>query len=78
MSGMSKHYMVLEVLRKMGGKAMLQTLHDEVKRHQPKMSMQDLLEVLMKLEIHGKVRVSTLDEERKVVEILTEESIKAG
>lgn len=62
----------------MGGKAMLQTLYDEAKRHQPKLSMQELLQVLMKLEIHGKIRVSTLDEERKVVELLAEESVKAA
>ncbi|MCS6783907.1 MAG: hypothetical protein RMI43_04955 [Candidatus Caldarchaeum sp.] len=75
---MSKHAEVLDLLRKLGGKAMLNTLYDEMKRHRPKSSLQDLLQILMKLEIHGKVRVSTLDEERKVVELLTEESVKTA
>lgn len=49
---------------------MLQTLYDEVRRNEPKSTIQDLLQSLMKLEIHGKVRVSSLDEERKVVELV--------
>jgi len=61
---------VLELLRKMGGKAMLQSLYDEIRRSDPKPTLQDLLQTLMKLEIHGKVRVSSLDEERKVVELV--------
>jgi len=36
--------------------------------------MPQLLQILMKLEIHGKVRVSSLDEERKVVELLEQAS----
>jgi hypothetical protein len=36
--------------------------------------MSQLLQILMKLEIHGKVRVSSLDEERKVVELLEQAS----
>ncbi|MEM0348614.1 MAG: hypothetical protein QXD24_00320 [Candidatus Caldarchaeum sp.] len=72
---MSKYVEVLETLRRMGGKAMLQNLLDEMKRHQSKLSTMELLQMLMKLEIHGKVRVSTLDEERKVVELLAEESV---
>ncbi|MEM4458673.1 MAG: hypothetical protein QXN23_07650 [Candidatus Caldarchaeum sp.] len=72
---MSKYVEVLETLRRMGGKAMLQNLLDEMKRHQSKLSTMELLQMLMKLEIHGKVRVSTLDEERKVVELLPEESV---
>ncbi|MDJ0272354.1 MAG: hypothetical protein QW318_07800 [Candidatus Caldarchaeum sp.] len=72
---MSKYVEVLETLRRMGGKAMLQNLLDEMKRHQSRLSTMELLQMLMKLEIHGKVRVSTLDEERKVVELLPEESV---
>ncbi|MEM2237708.1 MAG: hypothetical protein QXR26_05970 [Candidatus Caldarchaeum sp.] len=67
---MAGHSKILELLRKMGGKAMLQTLYDEVRRNEPKSTIQDLLQSLMKLEIHGKVRVSSLDEERKVVELV--------
>ncbi|MDJ0271510.1 MAG: hypothetical protein NYU39_02885 [Aigarchaeota archaeon] len=72
---MSKYVEVLETLRRMGGKSMLQNLLDEMKRHQSRLSTMELLQMLMKLEIHGKVRVSTLDEERKVVELLPEESV---
>ncbi len=61
---------VIEVLRRLGGKTMLQNLYDELRRLEPKSAFQDLLQVLMKLEIHGKVRVSSLDEERKVVELM--------
>ncbi|MEM4281881.1 MAG: hypothetical protein QW470_03450 [Candidatus Caldarchaeum sp.] len=67
---MAGHSKILELLRKMGGKAMLQTLYDEIRRNEPKSTLQDLLQSLMKLEIHGKVRVSSLDEERKVVELV--------
>ncbi|MEM0384784.1 MAG: hypothetical protein QXS57_04355 [Candidatus Caldarchaeum sp.] len=61
---------VLEVLRKAGGKVMLQSLYDDLKRQEPRTSLQEILQALMKLEIHGKVRVSSLDEERKVVELV--------
>jgi Fe2+ or Zn2+ uptake regulation protein len=65
---------VLEVLRKLDGKALLQNLYDEYRRRDPKITMSQLLQILMKLEIHGKVRVSSLDEERKVVELLEQAS----
>ncbi|MCS7136752.1 MAG: hypothetical protein NZ941_00100 [Candidatus Caldarchaeum sp.] len=61
---------VVEVLRKSGGKMMLQVLYDDLRRHEPRATVQELLQALMKLEIHGKVRVSSLDEERKVVELV--------
>ncbi len=67
---MQAYIQVLEVLRKLDGKALLQNLYDEYRRHDPKITMSQLLQILMKLEIHGKVRVSSLDEERKVVELL--------
>jgi len=70
LKALATHSKVLELLRKMGGKAMLQSLYDEIRRSDPKPTLQDLLQTLMKLEIHGKVRVSSLDEERKVVELV--------
>jgi len=48
---------------------MLQTLYEEVRRENSQITLKDLLQMLMKLEINGKVRVSSLDEERKVVEL---------
>ncbi|MEM2095368.1 MAG: hypothetical protein QXX19_03070 [Candidatus Caldarchaeum sp.] len=70
MKRLISHARVLEVLRKAGGKVMLQSLYDDLKRQEPKASLQEVLHALMKLEIHGKVRVSSLDEERKVVELV--------
>ncbi|MEM1942488.1 MAG: hypothetical protein QXO30_01245 [Candidatus Caldarchaeum sp.] len=70
MKRLISHARILEVLRKAGGKAMLQSLYDDLKRQEPKTSLQEVLQALMKLEIHGKVRVSSLDEERKVVELV--------
>ncbi len=71
---MQAYIQVLEVLRKLDGKALLQNLYDEYRRDDPKITMSQLLQTLMKLEIHGKVRVSSLDEERKVVELLEQAS----
>ncbi|MEM2115252.1 MAG: hypothetical protein QXS12_07355 [Candidatus Caldarchaeum sp.] len=70
MKRLISHARVLEVLRKAGGKVMLQSLYDDLKRQEPRTSLQEILQALMKLEIHGKVRVSSLDEERKVVELV--------
>ncbi|MEM3096062.1 MAG: hypothetical protein QW756_00270 [Nitrososphaerota archaeon] len=69
---MSTYYSILTVLRKSGGKAMLQNLLDELHRTGVDISKGELNQALMKLEIHGKVRVTSLDEVRKVVELVDE------
>ncbi len=71
---MKSYLQVLEVIKKLDGKALLQNLYDEYRRHDPKITLPELLQILMKLEIHGKVRVSSLDEERKVVELVEQAS----
>jgi len=71
---LKSYLQVLEVIKKLDGKALLQNLYDEYRRHDPKITLPELLQILMKLEIHGKVRVSSLDEERKVVELVEQAS----
>jgi len=55
-------------LDKLGGKALEQNLLDELRKRGFDMNMEELRKNLMRLEIHGFVRVLSLDAERKVVE----------
>lgn len=62
---------VLEVLQRMGGKALEENLLEELKKRGIDVTQSDLRSVLMKLEIHDKVRVLSLDEEKKLIELIT-------
>jgi hypothetical protein len=62
----------LDVLRRLGGKAMWQNLLDELHRAGVEVTKGELNQALLKLEIHGRVRVTSLDEVRKVVELVNE------
>lgn len=62
---------VLEVLQRMGGKALEENLLEELKKRGIEVTQSDLRSVLMKLEIHDKVRVLSLDEEKKLIELIT-------
>lgn len=61
---------IIEVLEKLGGKAMELSLLDELKKRGFDVSLPELRNMIMKLEIRDKVRVLSLDEERRVVELL--------
>ncbi len=62
---------IIETLERMGGKALEQNLLDELrKKRDVELSLPELRSILMKLEIHDKVRVLSLDEERKIVELV--------
>ncbi len=66
---------IIETLERMGGKALEQNLLDELKKKRDvELSLPELRHILMKLEIHDKVRVLSLDEERKVVELVKRRS----
>ena len=69
---MSTYYSILDVLRRLGGKAMWQNLLDELHRAGVEVTKGELNQALLKLEIHGRVRVTSLDEVRKVVELVNE------
>jgi len=62
---------VLEVLQRIGGKALEENLLEELKKRGIDVTQSDLRSVLMKLEIHDKVRVLSLDEEKKLIELIT-------
>lgn len=62
---------VLEVLQRMGGKALEENLLEELKKRGIDVTQSGLRSVLMKLEIHDKVRVLSLDEEKKLIELIT-------
>ncbi|GBC69626.1 hypothetical protein HRbin01_01328 [archaeon HR01] len=70
---MSIYYSILNVLKRMGGKAMWQNLLDELQRTGVEVSKSGLNQALLKLEIHGRVRVTNLDEIRKIVELVGED-----
>jgi len=55
----------------MGGKALEENLLEELKKRGIDVTPSDLRSVLMKLEIHDKVRVLSLDEEKKLIELIT-------
>lgn len=61
---------VVEVLERMGGKALESNLLEELKKRDINLTPTELRQLLMKLEIHDKVRVLSLDEERKLVELV--------
>lgn len=66
---------IIETLERMGGKALEQNLLDELrKKRDIELSLPELRQILMKLEIHDKVKVLSLDEERKVVELVRRKS----
>jgi hypothetical protein len=69
---LSTYYSILDVLRRLGGKAMWQNLLDELHRAGVEVTKGELNQALLKLEIHGRVRVTSLDEVRKVVELVNE------
>lgn len=66
----SAHALVIQSLERMGGKALEQNLLDELRKRGANITIEELRGILMKLEIHGIVRVLSLDAERKVVELV--------
>lgn len=50
---------------------MEENLLEELKKRGIEINQSELRSVLMKLEIHDKVRVLSLDEERKLIELIT-------
>ncbi|MEM2909503.1 MAG: hypothetical protein QXO01_00315 [Nitrososphaerota archaeon] len=64
------HSAILETLRRMGGKALEQNLLDELRARGLELMPEMLRQALLKLEIHDKVRVMSLDAERKLIELI--------
>lgn len=62
--------MLLETLRRMGGKALEQNLLDELRARGLDLMPEMLRQALLKLEMHEKVRVISLDTERKLIELI--------
>jgi len=65
---------IVEVLEKLGGKAMESNLLEELRKRGFDVTLPELRQMLMKLEIRDKVRVLSLDEERRVVELIARRS----
>jgi len=65
---------IVEVLEKLGGKAMESNLLEELRKRGFDVTLPELRQMLMKLEIRDKVRVLSLDEERRVVELIAKRS----
>jgi arginine repressor len=61
----------MEALQRMGGKALEENLLEELRKRGIEVTQSELRSILMKLEIHDKVRVLSLDEEKKLIELLT-------
>ncbi len=61
---------IVETLEKLGGKALESNLLEELRKRGFDITAPELRQMLMKLEIRDKVRVLSLDEERRVVELL--------
>lgn len=51
-------------------------LYDELVSRQVEMSKTQLKALLMKLELHGKVRVTSLDRDRRIVELIQKENAR--
>jgi arginine repressor len=61
----------MEALQRMGGKALEENLLEELRKRGIEVTQSELRSILMKLEIHDKVRVLSLDEEKKLIELVT-------
>lgn len=61
---------IVEALEKLGGKAMELNLLEELRKRGFDIDIHELRQMLMKLEIRDKVRVLSLDEERRVIELV--------
>ena len=61
---------IIEILEKVGGKSLETDLLDELRKRGMDLTLPELRHMLMKLEIRDKIRVLSLDRERKVVELV--------
>lgn len=61
---------IFEILQKSGGKIMEENLLEELKKRGVEITQSNLRSILMKLEIHDKIRVISLDEDRKLIELI--------
>ena len=61
---------IIEILEKVGGKSLETDLLDELRKRGMDLTLPELRHMLMKLEIRDKIRVLSLDRERKVVELI--------
>ncbi|MEM1575604.1 MAG: hypothetical protein QXF09_01590 [Nitrososphaerota archaeon] len=62
---------VYETINKMGGKILTSILLEELKRKGLDITLKDIYEILLKLEINGKIRVISLDKDKKMIEIVS-------
>lgn len=65
---------VLETLQRIGGKALEQNLLEELRLKGYEINLSELRRVLMKLEVHDKVRVVSLDVQRKLIELVEQKA----
>lgn len=61
---------IFEILQRSGGKIMEENLLEELKKRGVEITQSNLRSILMKLEIHDKIRVISLDEDRKLIELI--------
>lgn len=62
---------VYETINRMGGKVLASILLEELKRKGLEITLKDLYEILIKLEINGKIRVTSLNKDKKMIEIIS-------
>ena len=61
---------IYETINKMGGKVLTSTLLEELKRKGLEITLKDIYATLLKLEINGKIRVTSLDKDKKMIEVI--------
>ncbi|MCS7126283.1 MAG: hypothetical protein NZ929_05160 [Aigarchaeota archaeon] len=61
---------IIEILQKTGGKTLEENLLEELKKKGIEITLTNLRSILMKLEIHDKIRVFSLDEDKKLIELV--------
>ncbi len=62
---------VYETINRMGGKVLASILLEELKRKGLEITLKDLYEILIKLEINGKIRVTSLNKDKKMIEVIS-------
>ena len=73
--GSEAYSRIVEVLDKLGGKSLELNLLEELRKRGIDLTLPELRHMLMRLEIRDKVRVLSLDAERKVVELIKKLSL---
>ncbi len=68
---------VLDTIRRNNGKILENALIDALKNRGLSINQREVRRVLLKLEVTGYIRVTSLDEERKIIELINSKELSS-